>query len=157
VGACDSAGILLGGQHAGVLTGAVTSRLVEARRTAGPPPVLVYACRLMPDLEGRLDTDGRLRDVPRALVMGLPCVGMLHPDMIESALAAGAAGVYIAGCLPEDCQAREGSDLLAQRLTGARQPRLKVVAPGTVRLAWYSPVEVRRFERELRAFAETLP
>jgi len=157
VGACDSAGILLGGQHAGVLTGAVTSRLVEARRTAGPPPVLVYACRLMPYLEGRLDTDGRLRDVPRALVMGLPCVGMLHPDMIESALAAGAAGVYIAGCLPEDCQAREGSDLLAQRLTGARQPRLKGVAPGTVRLGWYSPVEVGRFERELRAFAQTLP
>jgi hypothetical protein len=42
-------------------------------------------------------------------------------------------------------------------VTCARQPRLKGVAPGTVRLAWYSPVEVRRFERELRAFAETLP
>lgn len=156
VGACDSAGILLGDQHAGLLTGAVTSRLLEARQAAGPAPVLVYTCRLMPHLQGRIDAGGRLRAVPRALVMGLPCVGMLHPDMIQSALAAGAAGVYVAGCVPEDCQAREGSDLLAQRLTGARQPRLKDVAPGLVRLGWYSPVEVRRFERELRAFAEAL-
>ena len=72
-------------------------------------------------------------------------------------LAAGARGVYIAGCVPEDCQAREGSELLAQRLNGSRLPRLKRVAPGCVRLDWYSPVEVRRFLRDLRAFQGALP
>jgi coenzyme F420-reducing hydrogenase delta subunit/Pyruvate/2-oxoacid:ferredoxin oxidoreductase delta subunit len=154
VGACDSAGILLGGQHAGVLTDAVTARIAAARRTAAAPgPVLVYACRLLPRLEARIDPSGALRDVPGAVVVGLPCVGMLHPDMIEGALAAGAAGVYIAGCVPEDCQAREGSELLAERLLGRRLPRLGTVAPGRVRLTWYSPVEVKRFVRELGAFA----
>jgi coenzyme F420-reducing hydrogenase delta subunit/Pyruvate/2-oxoacid:ferredoxin oxidoreductase delta subunit len=163
VGACDSAGILLGGQHVRVLTGAVTARLVNARtvRAGGagppPPPVLVYACRLMPHLEGRLDPGGALRDVPGAIVMGLPCVGMLHPDMLREALAAGAAGVYIAGCVPEDCQFREGSGWLAQRLSGERLPRLKDVPPGRVRLRYFSPVEVGRLVRELADFARELP
>ena len=163
VGACDSAGILLGGQHARVLVGALTSRVVAARDAqeragAGAArPVLVFACRLMPHLEGRLGPDGTLAGVPGATVVGLPCVGMLHPELIERALAAGARGVYIAGCVPEDCQAREGSELLAQRLNGSRLPRLKRVAPGCVRLDWYSPVEVRRFLRDLRAFQGALP
>ena len=163
VGACDSAGILLGGEHARVLTGAVTSRIVALRNTLArtsapaPRPVLVFACRLMPHLEGRLGPDGALAGVPGATVVGLPCVGMLHPEMLEGALGAGAAGVYIAGCVPEDCQAREGSTLLAERLVGQRLPKLKDVASGRVRLDWYSPVEVRRFLGDLRAFQEALP
>ncbi|OGL30134.1 MAG: hypothetical protein A3G44_00605 [Candidatus Rokubacteria bacterium RIFCSPLOWO2_12_FULL_73_47] len=163
VGACDSAGILLGGEPARVLTGAVTSRIVavrnaQARAGAGAArPVLVFACRLMPHLEGRLGADGTLAGVPGATVVGLPCVGMLHPEMLEGALAAGADGVYVAGCVPEDCQAREGSALLAERLAGRRLPKLEHVAPGRVRLDWYSPVEVRRLLGDLRAFQRALP
>jgi len=163
VGACDSAGILLGGEPARVLTGAVTSRIVavrnaQARAGAGAArPVLVFACRLMPHLEGRLGADGTLAGVPGATVVGLPCVGMLHPEMLEGALAAGADGVYVAGCVPEDCQAREGSALLAERLAGRRLPKLADVAPGRVRLDWYSPVEVRRLLGDLRAFQRALP
>jgi ferredoxin/coenzyme F420-reducing hydrogenase delta subunit len=178
VGACDSGGILLGGQPARVLTSAVAARLATARRGRLPEeardagqrqralpdasvdalrPVLVYACRLMPHLEGLLDDEGALRDVPAAIVMGLPCVGMLHPDMLGDALAAGAAGVYIAGCVPEDCQFREGSDWLAERLSGARLPKLKGAPAERVRLAHYSPVEVGRFIKELTAFVRELP
>ncbi len=156
VGACDSAGIVLGGQPVGVLAGAVTSRIVAARQATGRGPVLVYGCRLLPRLGGHVDAHGALADVPGVVVVGLPCVGMLHPSMIEGALAAGAAGVYIAGCVPEDCQAREGSELLAQRLLGRRLPRLGAVPAGRVRLAWYSPVEVRRFLRDVAALREAL-
>jgi len=162
VGACDTAGILLGGEHARVLVGGVTGRVVAVRnalaQVGGPTvrPVVVFACRLMPRLEPRLDPDGMLSDIPGATVVGLPCVGMLHPEMIESALASGADGVYVAGCVPEDCQAREGSDLLAQRLAGERQPKLKAATSGRVRLDWYSPVEVRRLLAELRGFLRSL-
>jgi len=141
----------------------VTSRIVavrnaQARAGAGAArPVLVFACRLMPHLEGRLGADGTLAGVPGATVVGLPCVGMLHPEMLEGALAAGADGVYVAGCVPEDCQAREGSALLAERLAGRRLPKLEHVAPGRVRLDWYSPVEVRRLLGDLRAFQRALP
>lgn len=156
VGACDSQGILLGEQPVGVMAGAVSGRLVAARQAAGPAPVLVWACRLLPHLAGHLDAEGGLHDVPGAVVVGLPCVGLLHPDMIAEALAAGARGVFIAACVPEDCQAREGSQILAQRLRGERLPRLRGVEGARVRLGWYSPVEVRRFLGDLRAFQASL-
>lgn len=194
LGACDTAGIALGGQNLRVLHGAVMSRLLARSRgarpsiagvapgravadgggaaaaagdaaakvggaaagggdTAAEAPVLVYACRLMPHLEGRLSAQGELAGVPGSLVMGLPCVGLLHPDMLRDAVAAGAAGVFVAGCVPEDCQFREGSAALAERLTGERLPKLKGVPPERVRLGYYSPVEVSRFVRDLAEFA----
>lgn len=165
VGACDSAGIVLGEQPARLLVGAVTSRILAARRAVARPAaaareaktVLVFACRLIPHLEGRLGPDGMLKASPGVTVVGLPCVGMIHPDVISGAVATGADGVYIAGCVPEDCQAREGSELLAQRLAGERLPKLKGVDEERVRLDWYSPVEVGRFVREVVRFQRGLP
>ena len=166
VGACDSAGIVLGGQPARLLVGAVTSRILAARRAVVRPAaeaagaaktVLVFACRLMPHVESRLGPDGMLEGAPGVTVVGLPCVGMIHPDVVSGAVATGADGVYIAGCVPEDCQAREGSELLAQRLAGERLPKLRGVAEDRVRLEWYSPVEVGRFVRDIVRFQRDLP
>jgi coenzyme F420-reducing hydrogenase delta subunit/NAD-dependent dihydropyrimidine dehydrogenase PreA subunit len=161
VGACDSAGILLGDQPVSLLGQAVTGRIrqVAAASTAGGP-VLVYTCRLMRNLAGRLHEDGTLAALPGVTVMGLPCVGMLHPQMITKTLEAGAGGVFVAGCVPEDCPFREGSQWLAERLTGQRQPALKGALERRLRVRWYSPVEIGRFvgdvaefQRDLRALA----
>jgi coenzyme F420-reducing hydrogenase delta subunit/ferredoxin len=156
LGACDSAGIVLGEEAVRVLGDAVARRVSRVREaTPGEAgPVLVYACRLMAGLEGRLLADGALADLPGATVMGLPCVGLLHPEMIARSLGLGAAGVFVAGCIPEDCPYREGSRWLAERLTGARLPRLGEVPPGRLRVRWYSPVEVRRFLVDVKAFAD---
>jgi quinol-cytochrome oxidoreductase complex cytochrome b subunit/coenzyme F420-reducing hydrogenase delta subunit len=153
VGACDSAGILLGDQPVSLLGQAVMARIRAARSAPGSPaPVLVYACRLMRSLGPRLASDGSLAGAPGVLVMGLPCIGMLHPDMIAKTLEGGAAGVFVAGCIPEDCPYREGSAWLAQRLTGQRLPALRGVPAGRLRVRWYSPVEVGRFLADVRAF-----
>jgi ferredoxin/coenzyme F420-reducing hydrogenase delta subunit len=157
VGACDTGGILLGGQSPRVLAGAVMGRLATARAAVLGAPVLVFACRLMRHLASRLEADGSLRDLPAATVLGLPCVGVLHPDLIRQALGAGAAGVYIAACHPEDCQFREGSAWLSARLAGARLPALKGAPAERVRVGYFSPVEVGRFLRELDAFRRGLP
>jgi len=156
VGACDSAGILLGDQPVSLLGQAVTARLRSVAAASGRQPVLVYACRLMQPLAGRLGPDGSLEGLPGVTVMGLPCVGTLHPDMITKSLAAGAEGVFVAGCVPEDCPYREGSLWLAERLTGQRLPSLKQVPEGRLRVRWYSPVEVGRFVRDTRLFQEEL-
>jgi coenzyme F420-reducing hydrogenase delta subunit len=81
---------------------------------------------------------------------------MIHPEQIGQALEAGAAGVMIAACVPENCQFREGGQWLLQRLVGARLPALKDVPAGRVKVGFYSPVETRRLERDLEAFARTL-
>ncbi len=155
LGACDSAGILLGGQPVSLLGGAVAARLSRLKRGGEAAPVLVYACRLMRHLEGRLGPDGTLTGAPGVTVMGLPCVGLLHPEMIEKSLAHGAAGVFVAGCVPEDCPYREGSLWLAERLTGKRLPKLQNVPEDRLRVRWYSPVEVGRFIADVRAFSNS--
>ena len=157
VGACDSAGILLGDQPVSLLGQAVTGRLRGLAAASGQAPVLVYTCRLMRGLQGWLRADGTLEGLPGVTVMGLPCVGTLHPDMITKSLQAGARGVFVAGCVPEDCPYREGSLWLAERLQGQRLPSLKTLPEGRLRVRWYSPVEVGRFLAELRAFQRELP
>jgi ferredoxin/coenzyme F420-reducing hydrogenase delta subunit len=156
VGACDSAGILLGDQPVSVLGEAVTWRLRAASAAGEAPPVVVYACRLMGRLGETLSPDGSLAGVPGVTVMGLPCVGMLHPEMITKTLAAGARGVFVAGCVPENCSAREGSQWLAERLSGRRLPSLKGLPEGRLVVHWYAPVEVDRFLHDLAAFARRL-
>ena len=169
LGACDSGGIVFGGQPLTLFNEAVAERLRQVREEASrhtvgpspngktPPPVLlVYACRLMTHLEGRLRDNGTLDGAPATTVLGLPCVGMLHPEMINKSLAFGAAGIFIAGCIPDDCAYREGSLCLEERLTGKRLPTLKSSPEGRLRVRWYSPVEVRRFLTDVRAFAEEL-
>ncbi len=148
--------ILLGDQPVSLLGQAVTARLRSVAAASGRQPVLVYACRLMQPLAGRLGPDGSLDGLPGVTVMGLPCVGTLHPDMITKSLAAGAEGIFVAGCVPEDCPYREGSRWLAERLTGQRLPSLKQVPEGRLRVRWYSPVEVGRFVRDTRLFQEEL-
>ncbi len=110
----------------------------------------------MRNLTGRLDRDGTLATLPGVTVMGLPCVGTLHPDMITKTIEAGAGGVFVAGCIPEDCPFREGSRWLADRLTGQRLPSLNAVPEGRLRVRWYSPVEVGRFVRDVGEFQQDL-
>src|SRR3989304_5475109 len=104
------------------------------------------SCRTLGDASGARATT----------VMGLPCVGMLHPEMINKSLAFGAAGIFIAGCIPDDCAYREGSLSLEERLTGKRLPTLQTSLAGRLRVRWYSPVEVRRFLTDVQAFTEEL-
>jgi len=153
VGACDSAGILLGDQPVTVLGEAVAWRLRAASAAGEAPPVVVYACRLMGRLGEALSPAGQLGGLPGVTVMGLPCVGMLHPDMIAKTLAAGARGVFVAGCVPENCPAREGSQWLAERLSGRRLPTAKRLPEGRLVVRGYGAVEVDRFFRDVARFA----
>jgi coenzyme F420-reducing hydrogenase delta subunit len=140
-----------------VLGDAVTARLKAlAASQPSTEPVLVYACRLMGRLGSRLGPDGTLEGLPGVNVVGLPCVGMLHPAMLVKSLEAGAAGVFVAGCVPEDCAYREGSLWLAERVAGERLPSLREAPEGRLRVRWYSPVEARRFLANVAAFQREL-
>lgn len=151
LGACDTRGIRLGDEP-DRSAARLRAGLAAARR-AGPDraPVVVVACRLAPGLAGPLGGG----DPPAALIE-VPCVGLVHPDLIADALAAGAAGVFIAGCRAEDCPCREGPTWLAERLAGRRPPALRGVPAARVRLRGYAPVEGRRALADVAAFAREL-
>ncbi len=67
----------------------------------------------------------------------LICIGMLPPSFVEYALRSGAAGVLVTGCRAGGCAFRLGQRWTEERLSGAREPRLRGSACGdSVRLAW---------------------
>jgi ferredoxin/coenzyme F420-reducing hydrogenase delta subunit len=55
----------------------------------------------------------------------VPCVGTLHTSVVELLLRQGASGVFIAGCPPRDCTAREGPKWTELRLYHDREAELQ--------------------------------
>lgn len=54
-----------------------------------------------------------------------PCIGALHTSVIELLIRQGASGVFIAGCPPRDCAAREGPKWTDLRVFHDREAELQ--------------------------------
>jgi coenzyme F420-reducing hydrogenase delta subunit len=86
-----------------------------------------------------------------------PCVALWPPVFVEYALRAGADGVLIAGCPPQDCRYRLGARWTEQRLAGERAPRLRTQVPRErVRLHWALSEDKPSLQRAIRAFRASL-
>ena len=74
------------------------------------------------------------------VVTPVPCIGMIHPDLVGVAKAAGANAVRFVGCPPDDCANLEGNTWLAERVSRDRLPRLgKEFADFPVSVSWVTP------------------
>ena len=74
------------------------------------------------------------------VITPLPCVGMVHPDLVEVATDAGAYGVRFVGCPSDDCANLEGNTWLQDRLNRDRLPRLaKDLESVPLALSWATP------------------
>ena len=106
----------------------------ETRQAAAGGDV-TFACERHDAHSARVDGAGT--------IIPVPCVGMVHPDLIGAALDAGAPAVQVVGCPPGDCANREGPATLAARLNRRRRPRLRrryLEAPITT--DWVSPAKL---------------
>jgi ferredoxin len=140
VGSCDVLAVTLGEAMPETLLGLVAeraARVAPALAIASPAAIdldlahlrgarVVFTCERHAAHGARPYLDGRRTppDGP-AVIVTLPCVGAAPPDLLARALAAGAAGVRVVGCPPEDCANREGNTWAEQRLTRQRLPRLR--------------------------------
>ena len=140
VGSCDVLAVTLGEAMPETLLGLVAARatsVAPAAVVASPAAVdldptrlrgarVIFTCERHASHGARPYLDGRRTppDGP-AVIVTLPCVGAAPPDLLARALAAGAAGVRVVGCPPEDCANREGNTWAEQRLTRQRLPRLR--------------------------------
>lgn len=152
VGSCDGVAVTLGMEQPESLWGLVAAKmtvpaLAAAQVATGSIPVpvvhattpassvefagqevsgrrVVYTCErhalhgAKPYLEGRAgETEW--------LVIPVPCVGTVAPDLLVRTLEGGATAVKVVGCPPDDCANREGSVWTEQRLTRQRLPKLR--------------------------------
>jgi ferredoxin len=80
--------------------------------------VAVYCGQTDVALRARLaDAGAQLHEVP--------CIGTLHTSVIELLLRQGASGVFVAGCPPRDCAAREGPKWTDLRMFHDREAELQ--------------------------------
>ena len=130
---------------------ALRARLVaqidSARAGGAGAPVVVFGCA----------AGAPIQQLPGVLGFDLVCAAMLPPAFVDYALRAGAAGVVVSSCSPEDCEFRFGARWLAERLAGQREPGLRdAVDRDRVRLvlaareeAGELAAQVERFRGEL--------
>lgn len=96
---------------------------------AAAPRFVVFGC----------DCGARVSSLAAAdtAVFSLICTGQLPPSFIEYALRDGADGVLVAGCCGTGCEFRLGARWSAERVSGAREPHLRVRVPRErLALAW---------------------
>ncbi|WKW13148.1 hydrogenase iron-sulfur subunit [Pseudogemmatithrix spongiicola] len=98
----------------------VRSALLPQLRALGNGPriVAVYCGQTDMALRAHLRHAG-------ATLHEVPCIGTLHTSVIELLLRQGAAGVFVAGCPPRDCAAREGPKWTDLRMFHDREAELQ--------------------------------
>lgn len=87
----------------------------------------------------------------------VPCIGTLHTSVIELLLRQGAAGVFVAGCPPRDCAAREGPKWTDLRMFHDREAELQArVDRRRVKLTTAPAGLTEATVAEYRAFAASI-
>ncbi|MBI3360770.1 MAG: cytochrome b N-terminal domain-containing protein [Chloroflexi bacterium] len=149
VGSCDGMAVSLTDLPATSYYQSVLARVRTARSAAGVPVKVVFTCERH-GAHGAAKwrvTGGEWRDARHAslVTFTLPCVGVLHPNVVGQTLDAGAAEVLVVGCPGDDCAQREGNLWIDARLNRTRLPRLKKQYVGAaIRTALVPPNEFAR-------------
>ena len=147
VGSCPTDALHL--PHPAGTPEALRERIQRAaqRENGGPGPRVVFTCyrHLAYNAEtvAQLTQEEKAAD-PAVRVIGVPCVGVLHPDVLALAWEAGASHVQVVGCPPEDCPERYGNTWLEGRLIRIRKPWLRGRWQNQpLTLHWVPPTEFR--------------
>lgn len=115
-----------------------------------PRPIVVFGCA-----QG---AEARRVTASDVLVLPLICIGQLPPSFVEYALRDGAAGVLVASCRDGGCAFRLGARWTAERMDGAREPRLRASVPrARVRLIQADAGEEAALEAAVASMRERLP
>lgn len=159
VGSCSTAALTLPDYSLAGLGSEIKKRVHRGSIEGAGSPVVVFLCERAVPAETVRNT------APWIDPIMLPCIGTVHPLLIEHAFKSGAAGVFLAGCPEGNCYYRTGDRLLAERIAGFREPYLKKsVDLLKVRMAGFSAVrardavaEIERFQGELQGGPPSWP
>lgn len=114
---------------------------------SGPGRVIVFGCDHAANV-AQLRAEG-------VAAIGLPCIGMLPPSMIDYCLSRDLfEGVFLTGCRAGECFHRLGIEWTEQRIAGTRDPYLRARVPRE-RLGklWAAATDRRKLARAVAAFS----
>jgi coenzyme F420-reducing hydrogenase delta subunit len=125
----------------------IAKRLTHQVSEKTEPPVLVFLC------ERALSREILQSKRPWINPIVLPCIGTIHPLLIQYALRLSTTGVFIAACPEGDCYYRTGNQWLEERLIGRREPHpKKPVDFSRIRVAHFSVVQAEEAIQEMDRF-----
>ncbi|HXN06835.1 MAG TPA: hydrogenase iron-sulfur subunit, partial [Nitrospiria bacterium] len=114
---CISCGVCLGSCTTAALTlpeVSMVTLLTEIRKRKASRLVLLCEKAILPDLHP--EAEKRLSPI------WIPCLGAVHPALVEQASRAGVTEIMAAGCREGDCHYRTGARWFADRLARSREP-----------------------------------
>jgi len=137
----------------------------EPLTTRNPPMIIGFVCEWAGQLDDYLQADGFLTVLPTVQIVKVPCSGYIKPAWVQEAIQQGWDGAFVCGCAMVDCHYREGNIFLRDRMTGDRNPYLRLkggkggrrgVDPRQVRSFWHAGTGGESLIRQIHAFAEDL-
>ncbi|MBI5233177.1 MAG: hydrogenase iron-sulfur subunit [Deltaproteobacteria bacterium] len=151
VGACDYNAINLPYMTEDDLKKKIRELSKALVKRANGNTVFVFVCAKGPFIADRL------KDMERAALMVLPCIGMVQHSCLPIPLEEGVSGVVVAGCRINDCEYRRGNDWFEGRLRGVHPPVVRrTVDRSRVMTMYCSSVEGRSALSEIEAFRQGL-
>jgi coenzyme F420-reducing hydrogenase delta subunit len=125
--------------------------------TAGERKIVAFLCRECAYSAADAAGNARTPLPPTIRTIMVPCTGRVSPLHILGALAAGADGVYVAGCLEGQCHYRVGNLHAIDRIAFVRELLGSVgVEPERVAMFTMSAADTPRFVATARAMHETI-
>lgn len=91
----------------------------------GEPPALAFVCVQSDGGWEMFDEAAWQQRIPGYTVRPIPCSGWIEPKVVERLLSKGALAVMIVGCGSSESFGKEGSQWMAARLDGTREPAFR--------------------------------
>jgi coenzyme F420-reducing hydrogenase delta subunit len=140
----------------------MTDALLEEQNEAQAPQeaerkIVGFFCRECAYAAADATGNARVSLPPTIRSVLVPCTGRVSPLHLLKALAEGADGVYVAGCLVGQCHYREGNLHAIDRIEFARALLQSVgVEPERVQMFTMSAADSPRFVQAARKMHETI-
>jgi ferredoxin/coenzyme F420-reducing hydrogenase delta subunit len=112
---------------------------------------VVFGCDYAADVDDLAADD--------VVTMRLPCSALLPPSFIDFiARQSRVTGVLVSGCHPEACFQRQGSQWLAERIAGERNPHVRTrEGRSKVEICWAGPLESQRLSQAVAGMRASTP
>jgi coenzyme F420-reducing hydrogenase delta subunit len=140
------------------VTDAVLTDTIEAPETEGAERKIIgFFCRECAYAAADATGNARVSLPPTIRSVLVPCTGRVSPLHLLKALADGADGVYVAGCLVGQCHYREGNLHAIDRIEFAQALLQSVgVEPERVQMFTMSAADSPKFVAAARKMHETI-
>ena len=121
------------------------------------PRIVGFSCNWCSYAAADLAGTSRIQYPPNIRTIRVMCSGRVSELLVFKAFAAGADGVFIAGCHPGDCHYIKGNLSTRRRVIGVKALLEAIgIKPERLSLEWIGASEGAKYAETVRSFTQTI-